>query len=79
MAHQWSNNREAMDALQRLIDTAYELARLDAPLTRTELHQLLDYAQHCENDGWYWGNAAQFRKRHDKLKDWLNAQIDAAA
>lgn len=48
-------------------------------LTRTELHQLLDYAQHCENEGWYWGNAAQFRKRHDKLKAWLNAQIDVAA
>lgn len=48
-------------------------------LSRTELHQLLDYAQHCENEGWYWGNAAQFRKRHDKLKAWLNAQIDAAA
>ena len=47
-------------------------------LSRTELHQLLDYAQHCENEGWYWGNAAQFRKRHDKLKAWLNAQIDAA-
>jgi hypothetical protein len=48
-------------------------------LSRTELHQLLDYAQHCENEGWYWGNEAQFRKRHDKLKAWLNAQIDAAA
>ena len=45
-------------------------------LTVTELHQLLDYAQHCENEGWYWGNKAQFRKRHDKLKAWLNAQID---
>lgn len=48
-------------------------------LTRTELHQLLDYAQHCENEGWYWGNGAQFRKRHDSIKAWLNAQIDAAA
>lgn len=48
-------------------------------LTRTELHQLLDYAQHCENEGWYWGKAAQFRKRHDKLKAWLNAQIDLTA
>lgn len=48
-------------------------------LTRTELHQLLAYARHCENEGWYWGNAAQFRKRHDKLKAWLTAQIDAAA
>jgi hypothetical protein len=45
-------------------------------LTVTELHQLLDYVQHCENEGWYWGNKAQFRKRHDKLKAWLNAQVD---
>ena len=45
-------------------------------LTVTELRQLLDYAQHCENEGWYWGNKAQFRKRHDKLKTWLNARID---
>ena len=48
------------------------------PLTRTEIQQLLGYAQHCEGQGWYWGNAAQFRKRHDKIKAWLNAQIDAA-
>lgn len=53
--------------------------KTESGLTRTQLHQLLDYAQHCENEGWYWGNAAQFRKRHNKLKAWLNAQIDAAA
>lgn len=47
-------------------------------LTRAELHQLLDYVQHCEGEGWYWGNKAQFRNRHDKLKAWLNAQIDIA-
>ena len=50
-----------------------------ADLTRTELEQLLAYAQHSENEGWYWGNAKQFRQRHDKLKAWITARIDAAA
>ena len=50
-----------------------------ADLTRTELYQLLEYAQQCENEGWYWGNAEQFRRRHDKLKAWINARIDVAA
>ena len=51
---------------------------LPGALTRTEIQQLLGYAQHCEVEGWYCGNAAQFRKRHEKVKAWLNAQIDAA-
>jgi hypothetical protein len=45
-------------------------------LTLIELQQLLDYAQNCENDGWYWGNKEHFRKRHDNIKAWLNANID---
>jgi hypothetical protein len=45
-------------------------------LTIHELQQLLDYAQQCENDGWYWGNKEHFRKRHDNIKAWLNTQID---
>ena len=51
----------------------------DRQLTRTQLHQMLDYAQRCENEGWYRGNPAQFWKRHDSIKAWLNAQIDAVA
>lgn len=39
MAHRWSNNREAMDALTRLVDVACERAVMDNN-TRVALHLL---------------------------------------
>jgi len=42
-------------------------------LTTTEITQLLSYAAHAEQAGWYYGNKAHFQKRHRKILKYLNA------
>ncbi len=46
------------------------------PLTYAALMQLLAYVNHCQSEGWYWGNEAQFRRRHEKIKAWLTNLIE---
>jgi len=33
----------------------------------TEIRQLLSYAKERERIGWYYGNKAQFEKRHENI------------
>jgi len=37
--------------------------------------QLLSYLENREAEGWYAGNRAQFEKRHNELKEWLEGII----
>ena len=37
-------------------------------LTLTELEQLMTYVLNREQVGWYYGNKAQFEKRHENIK-----------
>ena len=37
-------------------------------LTATEIDQLLSYVEDREQVGWYYGNKAQFEKRHENIK-----------
>lgn len=41
-------------------------------LTTTEIEQLLSYAAHAEEAGWYYGTKAHFQKRHRKILKYLN-------
>jgi len=47
-------------------------------LRRIHFEQLLSYLEDNERQGWYYGNKAQFEKRHEELKAWLNGIIDYA-
>lgn len=48
-------------------------------LTRTMLGQLQAYVEDRDRDGydggWYYGNKAQFEKRHAAIKEWLAEQL----
>lgn len=46
-------------------------------LTRTQLDQMLSYANQAYVDGWYYGNREQFNMRHKRIMEWLQEQIDA--
>ena len=37
-------------------------------LSATELDQLISYVYDREQVGWYYGNKAQFEKRHENIK-----------
>lgn len=45
---------------------------------KTHFNQLLAYLEDREGQGWYYGNRAQFEKRHEELKVWLNGIINYA-
>jgi hypothetical protein len=40
----------------------------DMKLSATELDQLISYVYDREQVGWYYGNKAQFEKRHENIK-----------
>jgi len=40
-------------------------------LKRTHLEQLMSYCYAAHGRGDYYGNEAQFRKRHDEIVKWL--------
>jgi len=48
-------------------------------LSKTMLAQIAAYAQDCEEAGWYYGNRAEFWKRHKAIKAWLKQEISARA
>jgi hypothetical protein len=37
--------------------------------------QLLSYIMLAEDDGFYYGNEKQFKKRHDELLDWVSQLV----
>jgi hypothetical protein len=41
------------------------------PLTKTHLEQMLVYCHEWEKEECYYGNKAQFYKRHEHIKNWL--------
>jgi hypothetical protein len=47
-------------------------------LRKAHLQQLLDYVEHREREGWYYGNRKQYEKRHAELKAWLEQAVDHA-
>ena len=48
------------------------IQRLSIPM----IDHLLSYCAWAEDDGSYYGNEAQFRKRHNRIKRWLQAIRD---
>jgi hypothetical protein len=46
------------------------------PLTKTELQQLMSYCYWAQGSGDYYGNEAQFRKRHDNIVAWIDDCIE---
>lgn len=44
-------------------------------LSATMLAQIASYADDCEQAGWYYGNKAQFWKRHEAIKAWLRQEL----
>ena len=51
-------------------------------VTKAEAYQLFSYAAHrdiCgDGAGWYYGNKAQFQKRHESILEILQRAIDKA-
>lgn len=47
-------------------------------LSVTELDQMLAYAEHCEAEGWYYGNKGMFKHRHARIVRWLKEQLPTA-
>lgn len=45
-------------------------------LSRTMLAQIASYADDCEQQGWYYGDRAQFWKRHEAIKAWLRQELE---
>lgn len=50
--------------------------KLEFTFTLPELRQLYNYVEQCESDGWYYGNQAQFKERHDTIVRLLDKAID---
>lgn len=46
-------------------------------LTKTEIQQLIHYAEQAGEDGWYYGNRGQYMKRHRNIMTWLNKQLES--
>ncbi len=44
-------------------------------LSKTMLAQIASYADDREQSGWYYGNKAQFEKRHEAIKAWLQQEL----
>ena len=42
---------------------------------RTHYQQLLAYAEHGQDDGWYYGPKGQFEKRHEQIIKFLKEAI----
>lgn len=40
------------------------------PLSLAHFNQIMAYIEDCEEQGWYYGNKAQFEKRRDEIKAW---------
>lgn len=40
-------------------------------LRHTHFQQLMAYLDHCEEEGWYYGQKEYFEKRHKELRLWL--------
>ena len=47
-------------------------------LRATHFEQLFHLLKRNERDGEYYGNRAQYDKRHAELKEWLESLIDLA-
>lgn len=50
----------------------------DVTLTRTMLEQMRSYLDDRDEVGWYYGNRAQFEKRHAAIRAWLAQEIQKA-
>jgi len=59
---------------------AFLLESLDLPKgwSRAYIEQLASYVNNRDNEGWYYGNKAQFEKRHKEIKEWVNKNADLA-
>jgi len=44
----------------------------------THFEQIRSYLMHWEEEGIYYGNKDQFIKRHEDIKEWIDAIIDMA-
>jgi len=44
-------------------------------LRMTHFEQLLSYVDWAENEGTYYGNKAQFVKRHFELREWVESLV----
>lgn len=45
-------------------------------LTEPQLWQLHSYCNMMEVEGYYYGNKAQFMARHEKIKQWIETQLE---
>jgi hypothetical protein len=44
-------------------------------IARAHYQQLLTYAEHAHDEGWYYGPKGQFEKRHEQIMRFLNEAI----
>jgi len=49
--------------------------KITLDLTKTQYEQLVTYALWAEENGVYYGNRAQFWKRHEKIKEQLCKKV----
>lgn len=49
--------------------------QIDRRLSIQMLDQILSYCEAADEEGWYYGNKAQFCSRHDKIVKWLKEQM----
>ena len=47
-------------------------------MRRAHFKQLLEYIDHIEEKGVYWGHRNQFWKRHHELRKWVESIVDRA-
>ena len=47
-------------------------------LRATHFQQLLSYIDQREQEGWYYGNRAQYEKRHEELRNWVEFIVELA-
>jgi hypothetical protein len=45
-------------------------------LTQAQLQQLLSYCKIMEVEGYYYGPKGQFMARHEKIKQWIETQLE---
>ena len=54
--------------------TVFESLSLEG-IRLAHLRQLLDYIEHRDRDGWYYGPREQFEKRHADLLKWIDNAV----
>ena len=52
------------------MEIVFEKKTTIKPLRLAHFNQIMAYIKDCEEQGWYYGNKAQFEKRRDEIKAW---------